>query len=586
MNERESETGMAAEPASRSAAVRWVIALALVCVTALVYAPVRQHEFVRYDDPAYVVDNPVIRQGLSVAGVIQVFRTTVGEFWLPMAQLSHMVDVQLFGLNPAGHHLHSVLLHALNAALLFGLLSMMTGSTWRSAAVAALFALHPLNVESVAWVAERKNVLCAFFWLTATWTYVRYARGRGWGAYLATCLLFMGALMSKPMAVTFPFVLLLLDFWPLGRGSPTSNVQRPTSPWLQLLVEKIPFFLLSIGFSFLAYETQLAGGAVSAGGALPLHARLAYSALNYLRYLDKLILPRDLSVLYPLKLSAPPVLAWGMALVVLALITAAVLQGMRRCPYLLTGWFWFLGVLVPMIGIVMVGHHDIADRFTYVAQIGLFIAVVWGFADLAQPFPALKVAGAVVLAGLIAALAMTTRVQLSHWQNSVSLFEQAVASTRNNYIMHDNLGRELANQGRLDEALTHFSRAVEINPWDIPCRANLALALYQKGSRKEAISLQQETAFWFPGNAQVHCDLGTMLAESGFRKDAIAHLSEAVRLQPDLAAAHYRLGLMLVDEGQVEEGRAEVARAVELNPDSEQARKALAGIDSLGKKRK
>lgn len=539
--------------------------LLLAAATLGSYFPVLQCDFVRYDDPTYVTANTLVQQGFSTGGVGGSFTSTVGGFYLPVTLLSHLLDATLFGMNAAGHHLTSLLLHLANTLLLFGLLSSMTGSTWRSGLVAALFALHPMNVESVAWIAERKNLLCMLFWLLGMWSYLRYARRPGAGRYLLTLFLFALSLMSKPMAVTFPFALLLLDYWPLARTS--SGVA-----WRRLILEKVPFFLLSLGIALVAMRTQRTVGAIATLGPHPFMAGAAHAVVNYVRYLDKAIWPVDLSVLYP-RVPLPVTPGFTVSLALLALFTAAAWQGRRRLPYLLVGWLWYLGTMVPVIGFVMVGYHDIADRFAYLPFIGLFTALAWGGADLVAARPRLKITVVCVALAALTALSVGTRRQVSHWKNSKALFEQAIRCTRANFIMQDNLGSELAGEGRLQEAVVHYAEAVRLRPDYPDAWMNLAITLLKLGRRDEAVQCLENAVRIFPTSGPVRCDFGLALAQLGRRADAIAELTEAVRLDPGLGKARLALGGLLLQADRPAEAVSHLREAARLMPDSADARR-------------
>ena len=496
------------------------VALVLAAVTVAVYWPATGHDFVNYDDNLYVTSNIHVQTGLTFESIKWAFfkpEVHLG-YWHPLTLLSHALDCQLFGLKPWGHHLTSVLLHGLNAALVFLLLHQMTGAMWRSLLVAALFALHPLRVESVAWVAERKDVLSACFGLLALIFYARYAqktegrtqqhatRNAQQGAspspssihhppssifYVLSLGCFVCGLMSKPMLVTLPFVLLLLDYWPLGRkeevrmreaeGGAEGTVQGGTWPWMRLVWEKAPFFALAAAASVVTFVVSKQGGALVATRNLPLVARSGNALISYCRYLGKLFWPTDLAVFYP----HPGYWPLGMVLLAGGLmlgISVLVLALRRRCPYLLMGWLWFVGMLVPVIGLVQVGEFAMADRYTYIPSLGFMVLAVWGAYELAGRWHygvrVLAVAGCAA----VAVCMVLTREQLGHWQDSEALFRHALEVTENNCLAHVNLGTALAAKGHIDEAIRQFEEALRLKPDYADARKNLDAAFTTKAA--------------------------------------------------------------------------------------------------------
>ena len=518
-----------------------LIVFLLTGLTLIAYEPVRKYEFVDYDDDRYVTANPRIQQGLSWNNAAWAFQSTEVANWHPLTWLSHMADFELYGLNPSGHHLTNLLFHLINVVLLFLVLQEMTGAVWRSALAAALFAVHPLNVESVAWIAERKNVLSTLFWLLTVWAYAFYARQPGWKRYLLVAALFIPGLMSKPMLVTLPCVLLLLDYWPLGRfvrrtgesrfdhQSPDETDQRSPrvdlrSPDLRrtlfrLVLEKVPLFLLAAASSVITIKAQQIDGALNAK-MLPLGARLANALVSYASYIYKMIYPVRLAVLYPHpgeSLSASQVI---MAALVLASITVMVVWGNKKFPYLTVGWLWYLGTLVPVIGLVQVGSQAMADRYAYVPLIGLFIIIAWGLANLTRSLPFRNYWLPIFCGALLITLTVATRHQLSYWQNSIALFARAVEVTDNNDIAHNNLGAVLVRKGRLDEGLEHLYAAVKLNPAYTTAYINIAVTLYQQAS-----ALAQDDESRWP--------------------EAVALYQRALELKPDFTEARQGLDSLL-----------------------------------------
>jgi Tfp pilus assembly protein PilF len=542
---------------------RWAIALALAVATLAVYAPVGGHAFVDYDDDEYVFRNPHVQAGLSAEGVAWAFTSLDAANWHPLTWLSHMLDCELFGLRPAGHHLVSLGLHVLNAVLLFLVLSRLTGGLWRSAAVAALFALHPLNVESVAWVAERKNVLSTFFWLATIGAYGWYARRPGPSRYLAVAAGTILALLSKPMAVTLPFVLLLLDFWPLGR------VSRPAVP--RLLLEKLPLFALAALVSAITFEAHLRGGSVVAVEAIPPGARLANAIVSYAAYVGKLVWPARLGVFYPHRESSLPLAGVTVAAAALMLATAGALRAGRRAPYLTVGWLWYLGTLLPVIGIVQVGTQAMADRYAYVPAIGLFVAAVWGAAALASGPQAARALAAAAAAALLA-LAVRTSLQVRVWRDSLTLFRSTIAAVPDSWVAHYNLGNDLTAAGRTAEAEAEFRETIRLRPRFARAHNNLGDALDAQGRPREAIAAYADAIRINPELAEAHNNLGTALAAMGRLQEGEASLRRAVALQPGFVEAYLNLGIVLRRLGRLGESGETLSRAVTLRPDFDRAR--------------
>jgi hypothetical protein len=430
--------------------------VALALSTLVVYWQVRNYDFVNFDDPHYVHKNPIVQSGITLDSIKWAFTTGHAANWHPLTWLSHMLDCQLFGTNPGWHHLTNLLLHIANTLLLFAVLKRMTGALWRSAFVAALFALHPLNVESVAWVAERKNVLSGFFWMLTVAAYIRYAERPGIGSYLLVVLVFSLALMAKPIVVTLPFVLLLLDYWPFGRfqwGSQRQGESLPqselvkvnyqTSPTSRLVGEKVPLFILVAVLSMITFFVQRSGGTVESTATLTLKARSANAVVSYAGYIGKIFWPRRLAVFYPHpRYSLPVWQAVAAGLLLLGITVCVIWLARRRC-WLPVGWLWYLGTLVPVIGLVQVGAQAMADRYAYVPAVGLFIIIAWSLPELVKKWRYRKI-GLRISAGIVLTfLLLCTRMQVRHWQNSVTLFEHALAVTENNYAIHCNYGRTL-----------------------------------------------------------------------------------------------------------------------------------------------
>jgi Flp pilus assembly protein TadD len=554
----------------------------LVLATIALYWPATGYDFVNYDDPEFLTANPHVQGGLSWEGVKWAFgNTEQAVYWAPLMWLSHMLVCQFFGLNAWWHHLINVLLHATNTALVFLLLRRMTGATWRCLVVAALFGLHPLRVESVAWVTERKDVLSALFWLLALWAYSRYAEGRMQNAecrtqnaavrspasrftfhvsryYLLSLIFFALGLMSKPMVVTLPCVLLLLDYWPLERF----NHSRART----LVMEKIPFFALALAASVVTFMVQSHGGAVAGGELLPFGARAGNALISYCRYLGKMFRPTDLAVFYP----HPGYWPMGKVLLAAALllgISAWLFAQRRRYPFLLVGWLWFCGTLVPAIGLVQSGDQAMADRFTYLPSLGVLVLAIWGACDLARRWhygaAALSMAGSTA----IVLCAVLTRQELGYWSDSETLFRHALEVTEKNEVAYNNLGSALDEKGQTDEAIRLYEKALRLKPDDATAHANLGIALARKGQTDEAIRQYQEALRLKPDYAEPHYSLGNVLARAGQIDEAMREYQEAVRLKPDYAAAHNNLGFALVRKGQLDQAIRQYQEAIRLKPD-------------------
>ncbi|HEX6850831.1 MAG TPA: tetratricopeptide repeat protein [Candidatus Polarisedimenticolaceae bacterium] len=490
-----------------------ILAALLSLLTLGVYAGVARNGFVDYDDPAYITQNAHVRGGLTLDTVAWAFTSGEESNWHPLTWLSHALDVTFFGVDPSGHHLVSAGIHALNAALLLLVLHALTGTVWRSAFVAALFALHPLHVESVAWASERKDVLSTLFGLLTVLAYLRRVASPTTAGRVLVASLFALSLLAKPMLVTLPFVLLLLDAGPLKRWN---------------LAEKAPLFALAAASSLVTWLVQRAGGAVSDLDALPFAARAANAAVAYVTYPLRMCWPVDLGVLYPLPASIP---AWKIvgAPAVLAAATIAAWRARRRAPYVLLGWLFYLGTLVPVIGLVQVGVQSSADRYTYVPLIGIFSILAWGAHDLlgARPLPK----AALAATALLACTALTIR-QIGFWRDSTTLFERTLAVTTDNAVVHNNLGGVRMREGRVEAAVAHFEAARRIHPEYAAALSNLGVASASRGKLGEAIALFREALKHRPGHLEAWLNLGDALQKDGDRAGAIAAFRQAQRLKP------------------------------------------------------
>lgn len=534
------------------------VAAVLVLVTVVLYAPVRTHEFLNYDDNEYVTEHPHVPNGLTWAGVRWALTGVHQATWHPLTSLSHLVDVELFGLDAGAHLLENVALHALATAVLFLVLAAMTGARWPSAWVAAVFAWHPLHVESVAWVSERKDVLSGLCWMLTLAAHLRFARRPTWGRWAAVVAVFTAGLLAKPMLVTLPFVLLLLDWWPLGR-------LRDRATAIALVREKLPLFALAAVVSVLTVAAQRSAGALAATlASTPLVYRLGNAAISYATYLWKTVWPTGLAVFYPAPANLSAWHALGATLVLVAISVGVALAGRRR-PFLAVGWLWYLGTLVPVIGLVRQGDQAMADRFTYLPAIGLYVMVAWGVLSI----PGVRRGGRALAAGAVATLALcvaVTAAQIPHWRNSLTLFSHAVAVTRDNHVAHSNLGIALAERGRHDEAMEHYARAVAIAPGYAKAHLNLGRAFARAGRASESEAEYAEAVRLDPGSATAAYNLGLARAERGALDEAIAEYRRALAIDPRYAKAANNLGWALAAKGDAPAAVAAYERALAIDP--------------------
>ena len=632
-------TSIAAQPRS----ALWLMATLLVLATIALYWPVTGYDFIVVDDPDYVAANPHVLGGLTWENICWAFTSLGIGLWHPLTWISHMLDCECFGLRPGLHHLTSLLLHAANTALLFVVLRTMTGALWRSAAVAALFALHPLHVESVAWVAERKDVLSTFWLMLTLLAYHRYTRslrqnaearmrepvasGTQHGAddtlhvsrftlapllfYLLSLFLFVCGLMSKPMIVTLPLVLLLLDYWPLGRfRASTGNPQ--TASILRLLVEKLPFLAFAVLTSLITLQSGRRFGALPSATEVPIPARLANATLSYVGYLVQAFWPSDLVVYYPLPATFS---AWGVvgAATLLIGISVTAFCLVRRWPFVLVGWLWYLATLLPVIGLIQLANYSHADRYTYVPLIGVFVGLTWSVGEVLRYWRGRELgyfagaAGAVMLLCLVCA-----RRQVGYWRNSETLLRHALKVSEDNWFAHNKLGTAFYQQGRIseaisqfqeairlkldyanaynnlgaafakksqtDEAIRQFQEAIRLEPDHPLAHYNLGNALLLKGQTDEAITQYQEAIRLNPNHAEAHYNLGTALGSKGQTDEAITHYQEATRLNPGNADAHYNLGLALASKGQTDEAIRRFEATLKVKPDYAAARQYLDAV--------
>lgn len=560
---------MTRSPASRttrpSPTLQLVILAALV---ALVYFPTHAFDFIALDDPRAVYQNADVVQGLTPRAVWSALTTVQAPYWHPVTTLSHMLDVELFGLDAGGHHIINVLWHLANTLLVFVLLRHATQATGRSLFVAALFAVHPIHVESVAWVAERKDVLSTFFLLITIWRYAQYVQRRTWGNYAVMVLPFVLGLLAKPMLVTLPFALLLLDVWPLERAEFPRRMAGLWTTWRPLLREKIVLFVLAGASSVgtLLVETNL--GAVSGLDRLPVVHRLSNAILSYVKYIGAMFWPTQLSVFYPYPVTLPPWPAIAGAFVCLILVSVLVVRSSRRWTYLAVGWGWYLGTLVPVIGLVQAGSQAMADRFAYVPLLGLYVIVAWGAWDWLGRSESRRRSLVVAGAAVVVTCAWLAHRQVLTWSDTVSVWSHAIRVDDGNHRAHMNLGYAFEQQGRLAEAVAHYRRGVDLLPIEPTYRNILGYALIRTGNAHDAIEHLTAALAIDPEYAAAHTNLGLALTHAGHLDRARYHYTEALRVVPTQPEAHNNLAAILVSQGDLSQAKVHFKAALDLEPTS------------------
>ncbi|MFC1567423.1 tetratricopeptide repeat protein [Thermodesulfobacteriota bacterium] len=561
-----------------------LVCLFLVMATLAVYWQVQNFDFVNYDDSKYIYENRHVQRGLTTENFIWAFTdgTRISNYWHPLTWISHILDIQFYGMNAGGHHLTNLLLHIANTLILFSIFKNMTGHLGRSAFVAALFALHPLHVESVAWVAERKDVLSTFFWLLTMGAYSRYAARPKIDRYVVVLLFFVMGLMAKPMLVTLPFVLLLMDFWPLdrlqwGQEIEAGHIKAPKFSALYLVVEKVPFFAITVVASIAAYITQRKGGAVPAMDFALLKMQTANAIVAYISYIGKMIWPVKLAAYYPHPGMLPVWQVVGAGLFI-ACVSVFGVWRWRQFPYFAFGWFWFLGTFVPVIGFVKIGDFFMADRYTYVPFIGLFVIMAWGVPELVAQWRYRKIWLATLATVLLTILMAVTWKQVGYWKNSITLFKHTLKITSNNFIAHKYIGTTLSKQGRTKEAIEHYLQALRIKPDFVDAHNDLGNALDKQGRTEEAIEHYLQALQIKPDFEKAHSNLGNALDKQGRTEEAIEHYLQALQIKPDFEKAHYNLGNALSKQGRTEEAIEHYLQALRIKPDFEKAHNNLAVV--------
>ncbi len=544
------------------------ICVGIIAAALVAYEPIRHNSFVTYDDASYIINNPQVTSGITLKSLGEAFTKPHFFMWHPLTTISHMLDYQLFGLNPAGHHFTSLLLHILNALLLFWILNSLTGTIWLSAFIAGVFALHPVQVESVAWAAERKTVLSGLFWLLTTAAYIRYAKQPGFGRYLVVLLVFGLCIMTKPVVVTLPFALLLLDYWPLERiGGPgfaeglrrgkqrAEGASQKVSA-IRLIIDKIPLLGMSAFLSVMTFVAQKQGGVVPTLERMPLDYRVANMFLSYIRYIGKLIWPSGLAVCYPhphMTVSNYWVLICAVLFILLSIFSIYIC---RRKKYAAVGWLWYVGTLVPVIGLVQSGAQAMANRYMYIPMLGLLIIVGWAVKDYIEKQPRAKIAAIILGAAVLSSLLVLTRTQVRHWQNSLTLFGYTLNVTGDNPVAENSYGCALFEENRLKEAEQHLSKAVRLAPAFVTAITNLAKVYMEQGRYNEAVASLYEVIKHNEATADTYYNMATVLGIQKKYDEAIKYFKKALELNPNDPDTHKRMGIVLLVAGKNNEAIA------------------------------
>ena len=551
-----------------------LLALSLALLTLVVYWSVQHHEFLVWDDLEYVVENPHVRTGLSVDNVIWAFTSAHASNWHPLTWLSHMLDSTLYGLNPAGHHLNSLLLHLVNTVLLFFLFEGMTRARWQSAFVAAIFAIHPLHVESVAWVSERKDVLSAFFWILSSFAYLHYTRSQRLRTYLLCIGLFTLGLASKPMVVTLPFVFLLLDYWPLCRTRFLTSNGTGRSRIIDLVLEKLPFFALAALSCILTIFISKLHQAMAPAEALPLSIRIGNGLVSYSWYLIKIFWPSDFAFFYPHPLGSLSIWKVVGASLLLLSISLMVFKARIKYPYLLMGWLWYGITLLPVIGLVQVGSQAMANRYTYVPLIGISVMIAWGMAPVLQK-PLSKKLAVWIMSGVILLLSLLTFLEIRPWRNGEILFQRALEVTSGNYTAHYQLGNEFMRKGKTELAIHHFSEAVRFRPDHFLAHYSLGMAKASQGRPDEALAHLRTGLELHPGDGGILTAMGDVYLTQDKFEEAITSYSEVLRIDPSRWKIHNNIGLAFLRNNMVSEAEKHFEEALRINPGEQKIRENL-----------
>jgi len=556
-----------------------LVVLMLIILTLGVYWPVQKYEFVEYDDPIYVTSNYLIQSGITLQSLKYILTDIHTSNWHPLTMISHMLDWSLFGDKSGGHHWTNVIIHIFNTILLFLFFNRFTGAIWKSAFVAALFAVHPLNVESVAWISERKNVLSTFFWMLTMLFYGRYVESPGWRRYLPVLICFALGLMSKPMVVTLPFVLLLLDYWPLDRLQ--MNLQNKTSPVILrksnkisfLILEKIPLFILSVVSIFVTLYAARHAKTTTGFESLPLRDRIFNAVVSYALYIKKLFWPTHLVICYPIL--DIPVWQFSIALLFLVIVTIFVCGYCRKYPYLFVGWFWYLGTLVPVIGLIQVGFQAMADRYAYVPFIGLFLIIAWAAERILSKDIFLKRLFIFISALVIIFLTLATHNQIKLWSNSVTLFEDTIKKDPNNFVAYALMGQVMFVKGENEKALYYYDKVLKLTPRVYAAYKNKGVVLKKMGKRNEAIKIFEKALKLDKSSVDAYYSLALLYSEDNNLDECIKYALKAIEVKPDYEDGYNILGLALFKKGRIQESILQFEKALQINPYHKIAQKNL-----------
>ncbi len=570
---------------------KYIITALIIVATVVAYINVFDAQFINFDDPGYVWKNPQVLSGLNGETVTWAFQTNDQGNWHPLTWISLAADYSMFGLNPKAFHAMSFGIHLLSSVLLFWVVQRMTKSVWQSAFVAFVFALHPLHVESVAWISERKDVLSGLFWVLTMGAYALYAESDSKKYYFLAIVLFAVGLLAKPMLVTLTFVLLLLDYWPLqrlaiGEQESSKGKKKKSKTLTQLVVEKIPFFILSVASSIITFIVQGQKKNVVMTEVISIRERIANAIVSYAEYIKLTLFPQGLAIFYPHPVNTFNVFALLVSVILLIGISVLVWMQYKKRPYLLVGWCWFLGTLMPVIGIVQVGMQALADRYMYIPMIGITFMLAWGASTLLKDTDAKRIILKVVFVLVVVAMMAGTYIQVGYWKNSKTLFERALAVTTDNYLAHHLLGTILADSGNGNEAINHFREAIRIMPSYERTHLNLGVALAKQGNLSEAEKHWRRALEIDPNSADVYSNLGHMYQEQGKVKEATEQFEISLRLDPYQMNAHYNYGILLAKSDKLNEAKEHFEQALRITPNYAPARKALQTIEKMQKERR
>lgn len=557
------------------------VCLFLTVSVLAVYWQIKDHDFVGFDDNLYITENPYVLKGLTSESIRWAFSFSEKDrtYWHPLTWLSHMLDVELYGMNPGRHHLVNLLLHIFNTLLLFSVFRKMTGEIWKSAFIASLFALHPLNVESVAWVAERKNVLSTFFWMSCMFSYVYYSEKQNFYRYLTVIFAFLAGLLAKPMLVTLPFVFLLLDYWPLKRFDFFHPDRKQRI--IRLIFEKIPLIAISFIFVCMTVSSLQHNEISSLAKQFPLKLRMENALISYWVYIGKMLYPANLSIFYPHPASIPLWQSIG-AGILLICTSYLFLRIMRHKPYAITGWLWYLGTLVPVLGITRAGRWPaVADRWTYIPLIGIYVLIAWGGYDLIKKWRCKKIVIASLTVLLLSALMIRSFFQVRYWADSFSLFSHEVEINPNNYVMHYNLGYMYNEDGKKDQAVFHYRQALRINPDDRDSHFNLGTIMAEEGEFDRAVFHFSEAIRIYPADMEAYNNMGVIMINQNRPDDAIGYFKIVLRYRPENSSFHNNMGIALAMKGETEMAVRHFRKALQINPDNLSAKMNLNKAEKL-----